>query len=151
MRPSEAAALARQALADGDSTLARSVAERLLAEFANYPPARLVRALLAEQANDTDAALDDLRAVASAEPTNAEARAVQARLFQRRGDTDRARMAARQAVELIPSDPEVLESALEILNLPGRLAGHERCGPGTRASQLRLAGPGGAPRPRSRE
>ena len=117
MRPSEAAALARQALADGDSTLARSVAERLLAEFANYPPARLVRALLAEQANDTDAALDDLRAVASAEPTNAEARAVQARLFQRRGDTDRARMAARQAVELIPREPEVLESALEILNL----------------------------------
>lgn len=109
--------MARQALADGDSALARSVAERLLAEFANYPPARLVRALLAEQANDTDAALDDLRAVASAEPTNAEARAVQARLFQRRGDTDRARMAARQAVELIPREPEVLESALEILNL----------------------------------
>ena len=117
MRPSEAAVLARQALADGDSTLARSIAERLLAEFASYPPARLVRALLAEQANDTDAALDDLRGVTSAEPANAEARAVQARLFQRRGDVDRARMAARQAVELIPSDPEVLESALEILNV----------------------------------
>ncbi len=117
MRPSEAATLARQALADGDSTLARSIAERLLAEFASYPPARLVRALLAEQVNDSDAALDDLRGVTSAEPTNAEARAAQARLFQRRGDTDRARMAARQAVELIPGDPKVLESALEILNL----------------------------------
>lgn len=117
MRPSEGAALARQALADGDSTRAGSIAERLLGEFASYPPARLVRALLAEQANDTDAALDDLRAVTSAEPTNSEARAAQARLFQRRGDTDRARMAARQSVELIPGDPEVLESALEILNV----------------------------------
>ncbi|MCY3749044.1 MAG: tetratricopeptide repeat protein [Chloroflexi bacterium] len=117
MRPSEAACLARQALAAGDSVLARSIAERLLAEFASYPPARLVRALLAERANDTDAALDDLRAVASAEPANAEARAIQARLFQRRGDMDRARMAARQAVELIPGDPGVLESALEILNV----------------------------------
>ena len=116
MRPSKAADLARQALADGDSALARSIADRLLAEFASYPPARLVRALLAEQANDTDASLDDLRAVTSAEPTNAEARAAQARLFQRRGDTDRARMAARQAVELIPSDHEVLQSALDILN-----------------------------------
>lgn len=117
MRPSEAATLARQALADGDSTLARSIAERLLADFASYPPARLVRALLAEQANDSDAALDDLRGVTSAEPTNAEARAAQARLFQRRGDTDRARMAARQSVELIPGDPKVLESALEILSV----------------------------------
>ena len=117
MRPSEAACLARQALADGDATLARSIAERLLVEFASYPPARLVRALLAEQANDIDAALDDLRGVTSAEPANAEARAVQARLFQRRGDTDRARVAARQAVELIPSSPDVLESALEILNV----------------------------------
>ncbi|MDE2869270.1 MAG: tetratricopeptide repeat protein [Chloroflexota bacterium] len=117
MRPSEGAALARQALAEGDSTLAGSITERLIAEFASYPPARLVRALLAEQANDTDAALDDLRAVTSAEPTNAEARAAQARLFQRRGDTDRARMAARQSVELIPGDPPVLESALEILNV----------------------------------
>jgi tetratricopeptide (TPR) repeat protein len=117
VRPSEAAALARQALADGESALAGSISERLLAEFASYPPARLVRALLAEQANDTDAALDDLRAVTSAEPTNSEARAAQARLFQRREDTDRARMAARQSVELIPSEPEVLESALEILNV----------------------------------
>lgn len=117
MRPSEAAYLARQALADGDATLARSIAERLLVEFASYPPARLVRALLAEQANDIDAALDDLRGVTSAEPANAEARAVQARLFQRRGDSDRARVAARQAVELIPSSPDVLESALEILNV----------------------------------
>ena len=117
MRPSEAAHLARQALADGDATLARSIAERLLVEFASYPPARLVRALLAEQANDIDAALDDLRGVTSAEPANAEARAVQARLFQRRGDTDRARVAARQAVELIPSSPDVLESALEVLNV----------------------------------
>ncbi len=117
MRPSEAAALARQALADGESALAGSITERLLAEFASYPPARLVRALLAEQANDTDAALDDLRAVTSSEPTNSEARAAQARLFQRRGDTDRARMAARQSVELIPNEPEVLESALEILNV----------------------------------
>ena len=117
MRPSEAAGLAREALARGDSTLAGSITERLLAEFGRYPPARLLRALLAEQANDTDAALDDLRAVTSAEPANAEARAAQARLFQRRGDTDRARMAARQALELIPSDPEVLESAFEILNV----------------------------------
>ncbi len=117
MRPSEAAALARQALADGDSALAGSITERLLAEFASYPPARLVRARLAERANDTDSALDDLRAVTSAEPTNSEARAAQARLFQRRGDIDRARMAARQSVELIPGDPEVLESALEILNV----------------------------------
>ena len=117
MRPSEAAELARQALADGDSTLARSITERLLADFSSYPPARLVRALLAEETNATDTALDDLRAVTSAEPTNAEARAAQARLFQLRGDTDRARMAARQAVELIPSDPEVLESALDILNV----------------------------------
>ena len=117
MRPSEAAQLARQALAHGDSARAGSIAERLLAEFASYPPARLVRALLAEQVNDTDSALDDLRAVTSVEPTNAEARAAQARLFQRRGDTDRARMAARQAVELIPTDPEVLATALEILNV----------------------------------
>ncbi|MCY3896090.1 MAG: tetratricopeptide repeat protein [Chloroflexi bacterium] len=117
MRPSEAAHLARQALADGESERARSIAERLLAEFASYPPARLVRALLAEQVNDSDSALDDLRAVTSVEPTNAEARAAQARLFQRRGDTDRARMAARQAVELIPTDPEVLATALEILNV----------------------------------
>ncbi len=117
MRPSEAATLARQALADGDSTLAGSITERLLGEFAGYPPARLVRALLAEQGNDSDAALDDLRAVTSAEPTNSEARAAQARLFQRRGDVDRARMAARQSVELIPGDPKVLESALEILNV----------------------------------
>lgn len=117
MRPSEAAALARQALADGEAALAGSITERLLAEFASYPPARLVRALLAEQANDSDAALDDLRAVTSAEPTNSEARAAQARLFQRRGDTDRARMAARQSVELIPNELEVLESALEILNV----------------------------------
>ncbi len=117
MRPSEAADLASQALADGDSALARSITERLLAEFANYPPARLVRALLAEEANATDAALDDLRAVTSAEPANATARVAQARLFQQRGDTDRARMAARQAVELIPRDPAVLVSALGILNL----------------------------------
>ena len=117
MRPSEAAQLARQALARGDSAQAGSIAERLLAEFASYPPARLVRALLAEQVNDSDSALDDLRAVTSVEPTNAEARAAQARLFQRRGDTDRARMAARQAVELIPTDPEVLATALEILNV----------------------------------
>lgn len=117
MRPSEAADLARQALADGDSTRARSITERLLAEFARYPPARLVRALLAEQSNATDAALDDLRAVTSAEPANAEARAVQARLFQRRGDTDRARMAARQALDLIPTEPAVLESALEVLGI----------------------------------
>lgn len=117
MRPSEAADLARQALADGNSELARSISDRLLAEFANYPPARLVRALLAEEANATDAALDDLRAVTSAEPANARARAAQARLFQRRGDTDRARMAARQALELIPGDPAVLVSALEILNV----------------------------------
>ena len=117
MRPSEAAVLARQALADGDVALARSIAERLLAEFGSYPPARLVRALLAEQANDIDSALDDLRGVTSAEPASAEARAVQARLFQRRGDTDRARVAARQAVELIPDTPDVLESALEVLNV----------------------------------
>ena len=117
MRPSEAAGLARRARADGDSALARSITERLLAEFANYPPARLMRALLAEESNATDAALDDLRVVTSAEPTNAEARAAQARLFQRRGDTDRARKAARQAVELIPTDPDVLESALLILNV----------------------------------
>ncbi|MDE2902546.1 MAG: tetratricopeptide repeat protein [Chloroflexota bacterium] len=117
MRPSEAAHLAREALARGDSAQAGAIAERLLAEFASYPPARLVRALLAEQANDSDSALDDLRAVTSVEPTNAEARAAQARLFQRRGDTDRARMAARQAVELVPTDPEVLATALEILNV----------------------------------
>ena len=117
MRPSEAAGLARQALAEGNQTLARLITERLLAEFERYPPARLVRALLAEQSADTDAALDDLRAVTSAEPANAEARAAQARVFQRRGDTDRARMAARQAVELIPRDPEVLESALEVLDI----------------------------------
>ncbi len=117
MRPSEAADLARQALADGDSELAGSIADRLLAEFASYPPARLLRALLAEETNASDAALDDLRAVTSAEPSNAEARAAQARVFQRRGDTDRARMAARQAVELIPNDPAVLDSALEILNV----------------------------------
>ena len=115
--PSEAAYLARQALAQGDSTRALTITERLLGEFARYPPARLVRALLAEQANNTDAALDDLRAVTSAEPANAEARAAQARLFQRRGDTDRARMAARQALELIPTDPDVLESALEVLDV----------------------------------
>ena len=117
MRPSEAAHMARQALAQGDSTRALTITERLLGEFARYPPARLVRALLAEQANNTDAALDDLRAVTSAEPANAEARAAQARLFQRRGDTDRARMAARQALELIPTDPDVLESALEVLDV----------------------------------
>ena len=115
--PSEAAYLARQALAQGDSTRALTITERLLGEFARYPPARLVRALLAEQANNTDAALDDLRAVTSAEPANAEARAAQARLFQRRGDTDRARMAARQALELIPTDSDVLESALEVLDV----------------------------------
>ena len=109
--------MARQALAQGDSTRALTITERLLGEFARYPPARLVRALLAEQANNTDAALDDLRAVTSAEPANAEARAAQARLFQRRGDTDRARMAARQALELIPTDPDVLESALEVLDV----------------------------------
>ena len=117
VRPSEAADLARQALAQGDSTRALTITERLLSEFARYPPARLVRALLAERANNTDAALDDLRAVTSAEPANAEARAAQARLFQRRGDTDRARMAARQALELIPTDPDVLESALEVLDV----------------------------------
>ncbi len=117
VRPSEAADLARQALAQGDSTRALTITERLLGEFTRYPPARLVRALLAEQANNTDAALDDLRAVTSAEPANAEARAAQARLFQRRGDTDRARMAARQALELIPTDPDVLESALEVLDV----------------------------------
>ena len=117
VRPSEAAHMARQALAQGDSTRALTITERLLGEFARYPPARLVRALLAEQANNTDAALDDLRAVTSAEPANAEARAAQARLFQRRGDTDRARMAARQALELIPTDPDVLESALEVLDV----------------------------------
>ena len=117
VRPSEAADLARQALAQGDSTRALTITERLLGEFARYPPARLVRALLAERANNTDAALDDLRAVTSAEPANAEARAAQARLFQRRGDTDRARMAARQALELIPTDPDVLESALEVLDV----------------------------------
>ena len=117
VRPSEAADLARQALAQGDSTRALTITERLLGEFTRYPPARLVRALLAERANNTDAALDDLRAVTSAEPANAEARAAQARLFQRRGDTDRARMAARQALELIPTDPDVLESALEVLDV----------------------------------
>ena len=117
MRPSEAANLARQALARGDSAQAGLIADRLLAEFASYPPARLVRALLAEQVNDSDSALDDLRAVTSVEPTNAEARAAQARLFQRRGDTDRARMAARQAIELVPTDAEVLATALEILNV----------------------------------
>ena len=117
VRPSEAVDLARQALAHGDSTRALTITERLLGEFTRYPPARLVRALLAEQANNTDAALDDLRAVTSAEPANAEARAAQARLFQRRGDTDRARMAARQALELIPTDPDVLESALEVLDV----------------------------------
>lgn len=117
MRLSEAAGLAREALAEGDSALAGAITERLLAEFGRYPPARLLRALLAEQANDTQAALDDLRAVTSAEPANAEARAAQARLFQHRGDTDRARVAARQALELIPTDPDVLESALEILNV----------------------------------
>ena len=117
VRPSEAADFARQALAHGDSTRALTITERLLGEFTRYPPARLVRALLAERANNTDAALDDLRAVTSAEPANAEARAAQARLFQRRGDTDRARMAARQALELIPTDPDVLESALEVLDV----------------------------------
>ena len=117
MRPSEAADMAREALARGEPTLARSITERLLGEFARYPPARLMRALLSEQANETDAALDDLRAVTSAEPTNAEARAAQARLFQRRGDTDRARMAARLALDLIPTDPNVLGSALEVLGV----------------------------------
>ena len=117
MRPSEAADIAREALAQGNATLARSITERLLAKFPRYPPARLVRALLAEQANDSDAALDDLRAVTSAEPTNAEARAAQARLFQQRGDTDRARVVARQAIELVPTNAHVLESALEILNI----------------------------------
>ncbi len=117
MRPSEAADLAREALGQGNATLSRSIAERLLAKFPRYPPARFVRALLAEQADDSDAALDDLRAVTSAEPTNAEARAAQARLFQRRGDTDRARVVARQAIELVPTNAHVLESALEILNV----------------------------------
>lgn len=117
MRLSEAAGMARGALADGNLALAGAITERLLAEFTRYPPARLLRALLAEQANDIQAALDDLRAVTSAEPANAEARAAQARLFQRRGDTGRARMSARQALELIPSDPDVLESALEVLNV----------------------------------
>lgn len=117
MRPSEAADLAREALAAGNAPLSRSITERLLAKFPRYPPARLVRALLAEQANESDAALDDLRAVTSAEPANAEARAAQARLFQRRGDLDRARVVARQAIELVPPDAHVLESALEILNV----------------------------------
>lgn len=117
MRPSEAADLAREALGQGNATLSRSITERLLAKFPRYPPARFVRALLAEQVNDSDAALDDLRAVTSAEPTNAEARAAQARLFQWRGDTDRARVVARQAIELVPTNAHVLESALEILNV----------------------------------
>ena len=117
MRPSQAASQARIALEHGDTTTARETTDLLLARFKSYPPALMVRILLAERASENDAALDDLKRVTSVEPANAEARAIQARLFQHRGDTDLARDAAQQVVDLVPNNPQILNSALDVLKV----------------------------------
>ena len=113
--PSAIVAEAERALGAGDTDTARALSEHVLGSFARHGRASLVRALLAERAGDSDAALDDLRFVTSVDPSNAQARAAQARVFARRADQARALEMARMAVELIPADPSVLESALEIL------------------------------------
>ncbi len=117
MRPSQAASQARVALERGDTTTARETSDLLLARFESYPPALMVRILLAERNSEDDTALDDLKKVTSVEPANAEARAMQARLFQNRGDTDLARDAAQQVVELVPTEPQILSSALDVLKV----------------------------------
>ena len=122
LRPSAIADWGRDAFARGYLEQAERASNVLLEAYSRYPRALVLRALLAEQKGDLVSALDDLQVVISAEPSNAEARAIQARLFLAGDDADRARGAARQAVELVPSDPAVLSIALAILNAdPGSL------------------------------
>ena len=117
LRPSVIAVWGRDALGRGDLEQAGRAADLLLEAYSRYPRALVLRALLAEHKGDLESALDDLQVVTIAEPANSEARAIQARLFLASDDTDRARGAARQALELVPSDPAVLSIALTVLNV----------------------------------
>ena len=115
--PSVIAAFGREALERGDVEQADRVSALLLGSFVRYPRALVLRALLSEQKGDVESALDDLQVVASAEPSNPEARAFQARLFLAGNDVDRARTTARQALELVPNDDKVLSVAFGVLNV----------------------------------
>ncbi len=117
MLPSDIIGRGREAFDRGDASTARSLAEHVLGVMRRHARARLLRALIAESDGRLDEALDDLSLVASAEPANPEARVVQGRIFQVKGDDARARAFARQAVELIPQTPGVLESALDIVGV----------------------------------
>lgn len=117
MLPSDIIRRARTAFDRGDRETAWSFAEHVLGAVRRHARARLLRALIAESEGRLDEALDDLSLVASAEPANPEARVAQGRIFQIRGDDARARAFARQAVELIPQTPGILESALNIVGV----------------------------------
>ena len=115
--PSVIAAFGRESLERGDFEQAERASNLLLDSFARYPRALVLRALLSEHKGDFESALDDLQNVISAEPSNSEARAIQARLFLAGNDVDRARSTARQALELVPNDRNVLSIALTVLNV----------------------------------
>ncbi len=117
MRPSEIVERAQIALRAGDYDNAARLAGHVLGSFGRHAGARLVRALVAEANGDTERALDDLSFVASAEPADAQVRAAQARAFRRAGDEARAREFAQQTVELVPTAPDVIESALDVLGV----------------------------------
>lgn len=123
MRPSEIVERAQVAIRAGDYDNAARLAGHVLGSFGRHAGARLVRALVAEANGETERALDDLSFVASAEPADPQVRAAQARVFRRAGDDARAREIAQQTVELVPTAPEVLESALDVLGVdPDALA-----------------------------
>ena len=123
MRPSEIVEQAQVAIRAGDYDNAARLAGHVLGSFGRHAGARLVRALVAEANGETERALDDLSFVASAEPADPQVRAAQARAFRRAGDDARAREIAQQTVELVPTAPEVLESALDVLGVdPDALA-----------------------------
>ena len=115
--PSVIAAFGRELLERGDVEQAGRASALLLESFTRYPRALVLRALLSEHNGDFQSALDDLQIVTSAEPSNSEARAIQARLFLAGNDVDRARATARQALELVPNDQNVLSIALGVLNV----------------------------------
>ncbi len=115
--PSVIAAFGRESLERGDFEQAERASTLLLDSFARYPRALVLRALLSEHKADFESALDDLQIVTSAEPSNSEARAIQARIFLAGSDVDRARSTARQALELVPNDRNVLSIALTVLNV----------------------------------
>ena len=123
MRPSEIVERAHVAVRAGDYDNAARLAGHVLGSFGRHAGARLVRALVAEANGETERALDDLSFVASADPADPQVRAAQARAFRRAGDDARAREIAQQTVELVPTAPEVLESALDVLGVdPDALA-----------------------------